>query len=43
MQKNDWSNFGCKVGQSVPIGMKLALDVWNNKLDVHTKFQIDIF
>ena len=24
---NDWPIFGCKVGQSVPIGIKLELDV----------------
>ena len=33
---------GCKVGQSVPIGMKLELDVWHHLLDVYIKFQIDI-
>ena len=34
--------FGCKVGQSVPIGMKLELDLWHCLLDVYTKFRIDI-
>ena len=43
MQKNDFDLFfGCKVGQSVPIGMKLKLDVWHHILNVYTKFQIDI-
>ena len=37
-----WPNFGCKVGQSVSIGMKLELDVWHYVLDVYIKFQIDI-
>ena len=37
-----WFIFGCKVGQSVPIGMKLELEVWHHLLDVYTKFQIDI-
>ena len=40
MQKNDFDPFfGCKVGQSVPIAMKLELDVWHHLLDVNT-FQI---
>ena len=43
MQKNHWSTFGCKVGQSVLIGMKLELDVLHSLLDVYTKFQIDIW
>ena len=34
--------FGCNVGQSVQIGMKLELDVWHHPLDVYAKFQIDI-
>ena len=34
--------FGCKVGQSVPIGMKLELDVWHYLLNVYTMFQNDI-
>ena len=37
-----WPIFGCKVGQSVQIGMKLELDVWHHPLDVYTKFQTDI-
>ena len=37
-----WPIFGCKVGQSVQIGMKLELDVWHNLLDVYAKFQTDI-
>ena len=31
--------FGCKVGQSVPIGMKLELHVWHYLLNVYTMFQ----
>ena len=34
--------FGCKVIQSVPIGMRLETDVWHHLLYVYTKFQIDI-
>ena len=34
--------FGCKVGQSVSIGMKLKLDVWHYVLNVYIKFQFDI-
>ena len=34
--------FGCKVGQSVLIGIKLELDVWYHLLDVYTKFQFDV-
>ena len=34
--------FGCKVGQSVPIGMKLELDVWHYLLNVYTMFQNDL-
>ena len=37
-----WPIFGCKVGQSVQIGMKLDLDVWHHPLDVYAKFQTDI-
>ena len=37
-----WPIFGCKVGQNVPIGMKLELDVWYHLLDVYGKFQTDI-
>ena len=37
-----WPIFGCKVGQSVPIGMKLELDVWHYLLNVYTMFQNDI-
>ena len=36
-----WPIFGCKVGQSVPIGMKLELDVWHYLLNVYTMFQND--
>ena len=32
--------FGCKVGQGVPIGLKL--DLWRHLLDAYTKFQSDI-
>ena len=42
MQINDWPIFGCKVGQSLLIGMKLELDVWHHLLDVYAKFQTDI-
>ena len=35
-----WPIFGSKVGQSVPIGMKL--DVYNHLLHIYTKFEIDI-
>ena len=34
--------FGCKVGQSIPIGMKLEPDMWHHLLDLHRKLQIDI-
>ena len=37
-----WPILGCKVGQSVPIGMKLALGVQHHLLHAYTKFQIDI-
>ena len=37
-----WPIFGCKVGQSVPIGMKLELDVWHYLLNVYAMFQNDI-
>ena len=37
-----WPIFGCKVGQSVQIGMKLKLDVWHHPQDVYDKFQTDI-
>ena len=37
-----WPIFGCKVGQSVQIRMKLDLDVWYHPLDVYAKFQTDI-
>ena len=37
-----WLIFGCKVGQSVQIGMKLEFDVWHHPLDVYAKFQTDI-
>ena len=37
-----WPIFGCKVGQSVKIGMKLKLDMWHHPLDVKAKFQTDI-
>ena len=37
-----WPIFGCKVGQSVQIGMKLKLDVWHHPLNVYAKFQTDI-
>ena len=37
-----WPIFGYKVGQSVPIGMKLELDVWHYPLNVNTMFQNDI-
>ena len=37
-----WPILGCKVGQSVQIGMKLKLDVWHHPLNVYAKFQTDI-
>ena len=37
-----WPIFGCKVGQSVQIGMKLKLVVLHHPLDVYAKFQTDI-
>ena len=37
-----WPTFGCKVGQSVWIVIKLELDLWHCPPDVYTKFQIDI-
>ena len=37
-----WHIFGCKVSQSVPIGMKFELDVWLYLLNVYTMFQNDI-
>ena len=37
-----WASFGCKVGQSVHIGMKHELDMWHHLLNGYTKFQIDI-
>ena len=37
-----WPIFGCKVGESVQIGMKLELDMWHHLLDVYAKFQTDI-
>ena len=37
-----WLILGCRVGQSIQIGMKLELDVWHHSLDVYAKFQTDI-
>ena len=37
-----WVIFACNVSQSVQIGMKLELDMWQYLLDVYTKFQTDI-
>ena len=37
-----WPIFGCKVGQSVQIGMNLELDVWHHPLNVYAKFHTDI-
>ena len=37
-----WPIFGCKVGQSVQIEMKLEPDVWHHPLDVYAKFQTDV-
>ena len=43
MQINVFDLFlGCKVGQSVQIGMKLELDMWLHPLDLYAKFQTDI-
>ena len=41
-EKSLWPIFGCKVGQSVQIGMKLELDVWHYLQNVYTMFQNDI-
>ena len=41
-QKLLWPIFVCKVRQSVPVGMKLELDMWQHLVDLYTKFQIDI-
>ena len=37
-----WPIFGCKVSQSILIGLKLELDVWYHPLDVYAKFQTNI-
>ena len=37
-----WPIFGCKVGQSVQIGIELELDMGHHPLDVYAKFQTDI-
>ena len=37
-----WPIYGCKVGHSIAIGMKLEVDVWHHLRNVYTKFQIDI-
>ena len=37
-----WPILGCKVGQSVQIGIKLELDMWHYLLDVYTKFKTHI-
>ena len=37
-----WPIFGCKVSQSVKIGMKLGLDMWHHPLNVYANFQTDI-
>ena len=43
MQKQKfWLISGCKVGHSVPIGIKLELDVWHHLRNVNTKFQTNI-
>ena len=34
-----WPIFGCKVGQSVQIRMKLEFDLWHHPLNVYAKFQ----
>ena len=41
-EKSLWPIFGCKIGQSVPIGMKLELDLWHYLKNLYTMFQIDI-
>ena len=41
-KKYVWSTFSCKVGQIDPIAIKLKLDMSCYKLNVYTKFQIDI-
>ena len=44
MYENKWFGtiFGCKVGQSVQIVMKLEFDVWHHPLNLYSKFQTDI-
>ena len=44
MHADEWlcPILGCKVGQSVQIGLKLELDVWHHLLDGYAKFQTDI-
>ena len=43
MQINDCDLFwGCKVGQSIRIGMILELDLWHHPLNVYARFQTDI-
>ena len=37
-----WPTFGCKVGQSDPIGMKLKLNMLCPLMNVYKKFTIDI-
>ena len=37
-----WPTFGCKLGQSDPIMMKLKLDMSCHQLNVYTKFENDI-
>ena len=37
-----WPIFGCQVGQSVQIGMKLELVVWHHPIDLYAKFQSNI-
>ena len=37
-----WIILGCKVGQNVPIVMKLKLEMSRHLLDIYNEFQIDI-
>ena len=42
MQKMGLPTFGCKLGQSDPIMMKIKLDMSCHLLNVYTKFENDI-
>ena len=42
MIAKNWPSFGCKIGQSDPIVMKLKIDMTCHLLNVYTKFHTDI-